>query len=70
MPSAPTWLCDLFPGDDEEALKVLERNFVVPRGFIIHPKVAGYKPTQRENEAIDYMFMEWDYGYTPEVPSE
>jgi NTP pyrophosphatase (non-canonical NTP hydrolase) len=27
--------------------------------------VIGYVPTDREQEAIDYLFLEWDYGYDP-----
>lgn len=65
MPQATPELAAKFPGGDTEALQVIKANFVVPRGFVIHPKVKGYKPTEREDDAIDYLFHEWDYGYDP-----
>lgn len=65
-PQATPELCAKFPGDDAEALAVLEANFHTRlRGFIIRPKVSGYKPTEREDDAIDYLFHEWDWGYSP-----
>ena len=67
MPQASEELRSKFPGGDGEALDVIDKNFVVPKGFVIHPKVKGYKPTKREDDALDYLFHEWDYGYTPEV---
>lgn len=66
MPQASDELRAKFPGHDEEAFKVLEENFVVRRDGMIVPKVKGYKPTPREDDAIDYLFHEWDYGYDPD----
>ena len=66
MPQATQELRDKFPGDDKEALKVIEDNFIVHKGFVIRPKVKDYKPTQREDDALDYLFHEWDYGYEKE----
>lgn len=62
MPSAPQWLRDKFPGDDQEALAVLEDNFTEKAG-VFRRKDSNYSPTERENDALDYMFYEWDYGY-------
>lgn len=65
MPQATEELRAKFPGDDQEAFAVLEANFNTSRGGMITPKVLGYKPTEREDEALDYLFHEWDYGYSP-----
>jgi hypothetical protein len=64
MPQASDELRAKFPGWDEEALAVLEVNFTEKAG-IFRPKVKGYEPTLREDDALDYMFHEWDYGYEP-----
>lgn len=66
MPQATSELRRKFPGSDSEALSVIAKNFVVVRNGHIHPKEVGYKPTQREHEAIDYLFQEWDYTYSPD----
>ena len=63
MPQATDELRAKFPGDDGEALDVLEQNFVVDRTGVIRKKDSAYKPTDREFDAIDYLFQEWDYGY-------
>jgi len=68
MPSATEELRAKFPGDDREAIDILTANFVIGRGGNIYPVVKGYKPTLREEEALDYLFHEWDYTYTPELP--
>jgi hypothetical protein len=65
MPQASEELRVKFPGWDEEAHAVLEANFTEKAG-IFRPKIKGYKPTPREDEALDYMFHEWNYGYEPE----
>lgn len=62
MPQASQELRDKFPGDDQEALHVIENNFTVDKGFVIRPKTAGYKPTEREDDALDYLFHEWDFA--------
>lgn len=62
MPQAPQWLRDKFPGDDAEALEILEANFTEKAG-VFRKKDPNYQPTEREFEAIDYLFQEWDYGY-------
>lgn len=66
MPQASEALRAKFPGHDEEAWNVLKENFSEKAGMIF-PTVVGYTPTEREDEALDYLFYEWDYGYSPEV---
>lgn len=51
--------------DDGAALNAIEENYIIPKGFIIQPKVDGYKPTELEGAAIDYLCAEWDFGYSP-----
>lgn len=65
MPQATEELRAKFPGYDAEALEVLKENFVVDKKWIIHPRAAGYTMTQREDDAIEYLFEEWDFGYDP-----
>ena len=65
MPQATDELRAKFPGWDSEALAVLDANFTVSSGGVIRPKALGYQPTEREDDAIDYLFQEWDYGYSP-----
>ena len=48
---------------DSDALAVINTNFRCSRGGILFPKESGYVPTEREQNAIDYLIMEWDYGY-------
>jgi len=62
MPQASPALRKKFPGSDAQALKVLQANFVDQKG-VIAPKRKGYTPTPRENDAIAYLFHEWDYAY-------
>lgn len=63
MPQASSELQAKFPGGDSEAHEVLKINFRLDRGFIYRKKSPSYKPTEREWDAINYMFHEWDYGY-------
>lgn len=67
MPQASEELRAKFPGSDQEALEVIADNFGDKAGFI-YPKVSGYKMTEREGDAIDYLCDEWDYAYSPERP--
>lgn len=66
MPSGPPELWKVFPNGDSDALDAIEDNFVVDKGFVIRPKVKGYKPTYRESLALDHLFLEWDYAYEAE----
>lgn len=61
MPQAPQYLRDEF-ADDGVALEVIAENFTVTRG-LIQKKSYGYIPTPKENHAIDYLWLEWDYAY-------
>lgn len=63
MPQAPEQLRSKFPGMDREALDVIEANFTNTKG-VIRKKDAAYQPSQREWDAVDYLFQEWDYEYT------
>jgi hypothetical protein len=65
MPQATPELCAKFPGHDAEAFEVIKANFTTSRGGVIYPKVVGYKMTEREGDAIDYLCDEWDYGFNP-----
>lgn len=56
--------------NDSEAYTVISENFVIPRGFIIAPRVSGYKPNELEGAALDYLCDEWDYGYLPTTVEE
>jgi hypothetical protein len=65
MPQASNDLRAKFPGSDTEALGAIEANFAISKGGWITPR-AGYSwkaSTQRERDAIDYLFHEWDYAY-------
>ena len=63
MPQASEELRAKFPGDDQEAFAVLDANFFISRGGIIYAREYGYKMTEREGDAIDYLCDEWDYAY-------
>lgn len=65
MPSAPPELAAKFPRGDEQAFEIIDANFNTRRDGMIEPKVVGYKPTPEEDEALDYLWLEWDYGYLP-----
>lgn len=69
MPQATPELAAKFPGDDQEALEVLEANFI-ERAGVFCKKDPKYQPTEREWDAIDYLFHEWDYGYIDEEDSK
>lgn len=69
MPQAPGYLQAEFH-DDAAALVVISSDFKVSRGGMIYPAVEGYKPTERQYRAIDYLIMEWDYGYSSIRPTK
>lgn len=61
MPTAPESLRRQFPGMDAEAWEVLGKNFYEVGGHIMrHDK--SIKPTERQLAALDYLWLEWDYG--------
>lgn len=65
MPQASDELRAKFPGWDAEAEEVLKTNFTVhqPSIGIIKKRNPEYQPTEREWDAIDYLFHEWDYVF-------
>jgi hypothetical protein len=65
MPQAPNHLRAMF-SDDADAWRYLP-NFYDDRG-IIRPKIAGTEPTEKQGHAIDYLCLEWDYGYESQLP--
>ena len=65
MPQAFERLREQF-NHDGEAWAVLRNKFTETAG-LIRPKKAGYIPSLREADAIDYLVLEWDYAYTTEA---
>ena len=63
MPQATPELRAKFPEWDGEALDVIRQNFTVDQGGVIRKKDPKYEPTEREWDAVDYLFQEWDYAY-------
>jgi len=62
MPQASQEVLDAWPHGDSEALKLLRQNFRNDAG-VFKAKKNGYRPTEEEAAAIDYLVQEWDYGY-------
>jgi hypothetical protein len=67
MPQASDALRAKFPGSDTEAFEVLEPFCTIDKGHI-RPKSVEHlaRFTQREYDAVDYLFEEWDYGWNTE----
>ena len=61
MPQAPQSLRDEFE-DDTNACLALKDNFNERHG-VFRKKDPSYAPTGREMNALNYMILEWDYGY-------
>lgn len=58
---------------DHEAIDFLkEHGYVLAQGFIWHKPKVGYTPTPDEAAALNYLFLEWDFGdaIDPPVPPE
>jgi len=53
--------------DDAAAFRVLCGNYGVKRNGTIYRLDAKRKPTAAEENALDYLFHEWDYCYEPMV---
>lgn len=64
MPQAPAHLSHL---NEVKCHDILAANFREICG-VYYPKVEGYKETKEEGDALDYMVLEWDYGYSAELP--
>jgi hypothetical protein len=69
MPQAPDELRAQF-ADDTSALEVIKANFSIARGGVIYPKSPGRPATEREMAAVDYLALEWDYGYQDAPPPD
>ena len=65
MPQAPGYLQAMFK-DDADAWRHLS-NFYDDHG-VIRPKIAGTVPTEKQIDAIDYLWLEWDYAYEGDAP--
>ena len=63
MPQAPDHLRDKFPSDSEALELLHSRGYKVSRGGVIfHPDA---RPAGNEEwTAIEYLILEWDYGYS------
>lgn len=64
MPQANERLRKKF-NDDQAAFRVLGTNYRADRGGVIHRVDKTRKPTRVEEDALDYLFYEWDYCYEP-----
>lgn len=62
MPQGPPELQEEF-GNDWKALQTVSENYIVGKGFVIQPKVKGYKATPLEHRALEYLWLEWDYAF-------
>lgn len=53
--------------DDQTAHAFLKsRGYTLDDGFVYHPPTKDHKVTAQEGAALDYLWLEWDYGYSPE----
>lgn len=69
MPSGPAHLHERF-GDDWTAwLYLRRRGFTADKG-VVSPPWRGHTVTEGESDAIDYLFMEWDWAYLPDRAPE
>lgn len=63
MPSAPPELQAEWPGGDLEAIQYLEaQGYRQTRAFGWRRPAPDHEPTERENSALDYLWLEWDWG--------
>jgi hypothetical protein len=63
MPQAPAMLSNMFE-DDGHAWDFLRGHFSDDCG-VIRKNKSDYAPTRDQLHAIDYLCLEWDYGYEP-----
>lgn len=63
MPQAPQHLRDKFE-DDGAAWAILDKHYYADKSGVIHPKDSNRTPTPEEGDALDYLWLEWDYGYS------
>lgn len=64
MPSGPAHLHERYV-DDSVAWTYLRRRGFTQTRFVVAPPYRGYKLTKGESDAIDYLWMEWDWAYAP-----
>lgn len=70
MPSGPTHLHARF-GSDAKAIELLEAaGYRMDAGFVFHPPCEKHGMSADEMDAVDYLCLEWDYGYSPEPIAE
>ena len=65
MPQAPEHMRAKWK-DDATAAAFLKPNFN-QKGGVIYPR-PNYTPTAEDMDAITYLVLEWDYGFTPTEP--
>ena len=68
MPTGPERLRAKF-STPEAALAVLGDRYTCRKG-LIRPTVAGRAETAEEKDAIDYLWLEWDYASSPYVSDD
>ena len=62
MPQGPAELHEKWEDDGRAIQHLLDKGFRTSRGGVIyHPD--GIKPDDEARSAIDYLCLEWDYGY-------
>jgi hypothetical protein len=70
----PTWIEDNMPQgpehlhekwqSDEKAMRFLQdRGYTITRGFEWKRPNVYHQPTEEEMEAMDYLVLEWDFGW-------
>ena len=64
MPSGPAHLHARFV-NDSVAWDYLRRRGFKHKRFVISPPYRQYQLTKGESDAIDYLWMEWDWAYAP-----
>jgi hypothetical protein len=62
MPSGPPYLHEFWQ-DDSNAWAFLKTNFDEVENGMISPKDPKHIPTFVEWRAIEYLILEWDWGY-------
>lgn len=63
MPSGPPELHAYFQNDTNAMNLLLSHGYTCSKDFIIRPPNKKHISTSKENDAIDYLVLEWDYGF-------
>ena len=69
MPSGPAHLHKRYV-DDDVAWQYLRRRGFTRRRGVIAPPYRGHRLSKGESDAIDYLWMEWDWSYAPSEAPE